>query len=35
MIDLGKDAAFIWAAYGISALLLGAMVITTRRKPRP
>ncbi|WP_409433726.1 heme exporter protein CcmD [Litorimonas sp. RW-G-Af-16] len=34
MIDLGKDAAFIWTCYGISALILGVMIIQTRRKPR-
>jgi len=34
LLDFGKHAAFIWAAYGISALLLGGLIIMTWRKPR-
>lgn len=34
MIDLGKDAAFIWTAYGVSAVLLLTLVINAWRKPR-
>ncbi len=35
MLDLGKDAVFIWAAYGISALMIGILVFRTWTKPRP
>jgi len=34
MIDFGKNAVFILAAYGVSILTLGALVIHTIRKPR-
>lgn len=34
MLDFGKNAAFIWAAYGISALALGGLILMTLRKPR-
>jgi len=34
MIDFGKNTAFILAAYGVSLLTLGALVIYTLRKPR-
>lgn len=34
MIDFGKNTIFILAAYGISILTLGTLVILTLRKPR-
>ena len=34
MIDFGKNTAFILAAYGVTLLTLGALVINTLRKPR-
>ena len=34
MIDFGKNTAYILAAYGISILTLGSLVILTLRKPR-
>ena len=34
MLDFGKHAVFIWAAYGLSALTLGALIIYTLRRGR-
>lgn len=34
MIDLGKNASFILASYGVSILTLGTLVVVTLRKPR-
>lgn len=34
MIDFGKNTAFILAAYGISIVTLGALIVLTLRKPR-
>lgn len=34
MIDFGKNTAFILAAYGVTFLTLGALIIHTLRKPR-
>jgi len=34
MLDFGKNAVFIWAAYGISIAALGGLIILTLRKPR-
>ena len=28
-LDFGKYAAFIWAAYGLSAIVLGVLVLQT------
>ena len=27
MLDFGKDAIFIWASYGISAAVIGALIL--------
>jgi len=27
MLDFGKDAIFIWAAYGISAAVIGGLIV--------
>jgi len=34
MLDFGKNAAFIWASYGLSAIAIGGLIIMTWRKPR-
>jgi heme exporter protein D len=34
MIDFGKNTAFILAAYGLSFVTLGTLVLLTLRKPR-
>ena len=34
MLDFGKNALFIWGCYGISALVLGALVIRALRSPK-
>ena len=34
MIDFGKNTAFILAAYGISFLTLGTLIVLTLQKPR-
>ncbi|MGJ8564135.1 MAG: heme exporter protein CcmD [Alphaproteobacteria bacterium] len=32
MLDFGKHAIFIWAAYGLSALVLGGLVVTALKR---
>ena len=34
MIDFGKNTVFILAAYGVSILTLGVLVVLTLGKPR-
>jgi len=35
MLDFGKHAFFVWASYGLSAAVLGALVIyTLANKPK-
>jgi len=34
MLEFGKYAPFIWGSYGLSALVLGALVIQTFRGRR-
>ena len=32
---MGPHAAFIWACYGVSALVLGALVVRALMQPKP
>ena len=34
MLEFGKNAAYIWSCYGISALVLGLLVIRAWRSPK-
>ena len=34
MFDFGKNALFIWSCYGVSALVLGSLVIRALRSPK-
>ncbi len=34
MLDFGKNAVYIWTCYGISAVVLGALVIAAWRGPK-
>jgi heme exporter protein CcmD len=34
-MDMGPFAVFIWASYGISAIVLGALIIRAFRQPKP
>ena len=34
MLDFGKNAIYIWSCYGISAFVLGALVIRALRSPK-
>ena len=35
MIDMGPHAVFIWGSYGVSALVLGAVILRALRQPKP
>ena len=35
MLDMGPHAAFIWGSYGVSALLVAALVVRALRQPKP
>ncbi len=34
MLDFGKNAFYIWACYGISAIVLGGLVIAAFKSPK-
>ena len=34
LLDFGRHAAFIWGAYGVTAIGLGGLIIYILRKPR-
>ncbi len=34
-MDMGPFAVFIWASYGVSGLVLAALVIRALRQPKP
>ena len=34
MLDFGKNAFFIWSSYGISAVIIGALIIHAWRSPK-
>lgn len=34
MLDFGKNAIYIWACYGVSALVLGGLVLHAFRSPK-
>jgi len=34
MLDFGKNAVYIWSCYGISALVLTALIIRAWRSPK-
>ena len=34
MLDFGKNAIYIWGCYGISAIVLGGLVISALRSPK-
>lgn len=35
MTDMGPYAIFIWGSYGVSAVVIGALVIRAFRSPKP
>lgn len=35
MPDMGPSAVFIWSSYGVSALILGLLIIRAWRQPKP
>ncbi len=34
MLEFGKNAIYIWACYGISAIVLGLLIIRAWRTPK-
>ncbi len=34
MLEFGKNAAYIWTCYAVSALVLGALILNAWRGPR-
>ena len=34
-MSLGPHAVFIWASYGVSALVLGMLILRALRQPKP
>ncbi len=34
MLDFGKNAFYIWSCYGVSALVLGTLIIRAIRSPK-
>ncbi|MCF6292653.1 MAG: heme exporter protein CcmD [Robiginitomaculum sp.] len=34
LLDFGKNSIFIWTCYGVTIVVLGAMIITSLRKKK-
>jgi len=34
MFEFGKNAVYIWCCYGVSALVLGALIIRALKSPK-